>query len=227
MNVSEMIDRLTLLSVGLDSVDTAEKQIFLKYLNIVHFELFRITALFNPYVSATVIEYNSDTANVVLTAKGWIGSFFQKNSHAITGVYYKDSGGVTKLKQTSVSQIFETDPLLEKIDKPAYWYYNNASAYIYPYLNTYPAGCSLVLTYIKNPTPLELTTYEDAVPYPPTFHQLLVDGAAYYMYQSEGGLKNKDEINASLIKYERGKGELLNYFNTLSGNGVISTYSEI
>jgi hypothetical protein len=217
MHVSEMIENLGLLSVGLDNLSNKDKDVFLKYLNLVHFDLYRLTALVNPYVESI----KSINATIFDNIDRYIEGI---NPFHVDAVYFGTGANATILKQTTKRGVLAVDPELTATGNPTNWYINRKNKIcIYPTVYT----DTITVVYIQQPIKLTLNDVETDVPYPPAYHQILVDGAAYYIYQSEGGLKNRDELATALLKYNAGKMELMTYLNNAIGTGVISTYSRV
>ena len=126
------------------------------------------------------------------------------------------------LKATNIDRITEKDPGLKTTGQPQEWYYSSGKINIYP-IYTGKIGVS----YLKNPSPLKITTSSEQILIPFAFQQILADGAAYYLFQSETGFKDAMKMGESQRRWEKGKVKLFNYMKNLGGQSIYSTYSPI
>lgn len=209
MNVKEIVNLVANLSIGLEDPTSDDQDIFLKYVNLVHFELYGKTVANNPFI--TVL---SETLNVVdgVAANTAVAPFIFKNVCLVGG---------TTLNKTSADAIFSKDPTLKSVGLPSLWYFFNGKINIYP-----RATQAIVVRYTPSPLPFTLLTIEADIPYPSISHQVLIDGAAYYLYQSEAGFKAEGKLYETKMRYESGKTQLLSYLQSIGGNPNLSTYTD-
>jgi hypothetical protein len=188
-------------------------------LNLAHAELFRKTAAVSPVVKI-LRENNLNVTN------GQIDPLTQ-TPFLIRSVTMMDQK--KPLAATSLEEIEKTDPLLTKTGQPWAWYYANSSVFVYPFTTSdAQAGSGQAgVSYIAQPATLVLNTVSADVPYPALYHPVLVDGACYYLFQTEAGFKNDLKMKLALERWERGKSELLCYLRNLSGQQYYSTYTEV
>jgi hypothetical protein len=59
------------------------------------------------------------------------------------------------------------------------------------------------------------------------YHQVLVDGASYYLFQSETGFKDQIKMQSAMMRWEENKKKLFSYMKNISGQKILSTYSPI
>lgn len=215
MNVKEIIQIAADLSVGLNKPTTEDQDIYLRYLNLVHFDLYRATAAFNPYISMMLDVYTADKTGV-----GFVK--LTKIPFSIVGVSYISNGIASVLKRKSFEDIIENDFMQTSVGNPVNWYYQNKQLYIYPI-----KAVELAVRYIPEASVFTINTLESEMPYPALYHQVLVDGISYYLFQGESGLKSSDDAKLALAKFEQGKRMLYAYLLNLSGGSIGSTYSVI
>lgn len=212
MNVSDILNDIGLLGVGLENPTSEDQAVFLKYLNLAHFDLFRKTAALNPKV--IVLHQTVNANNGVLDPLAFYPFLVKK-------VYVVQQNWL--LNPISIDVIQKDDPSISKVEtRPQYWYYYNNTLNIYP-LYTGQIG----VFYIPDPISLEADTYEINIPYPVAFHPILIDGACYYLFQGEGAFKDALKMQTALARWEQGKTELMSYLTTLAGQSYYSTFSRV
>lgn len=210
MNVKEIVDLVAGLSIGLEQPTPDDQDIFLKYVNLVHFELYSKTVANNPFIQTV-----TETVNVVdgVAANTAVAPFIFRHVYLPSG---------RALRKTSAEDILKRDPTLKTVGFSSLWYFFNGRINIYP-KSTQAIG----VLYVPSPRQFTLTTLEAEIPYPPISHQILVDGAAYYLYQSEAGFKAEGKLYETKMRYESGKTQLLSYLQTIGGNPHLSTYRDV
>jgi hypothetical protein len=210
MEVSGLLSLIANLSLGNDNVSPSERAIFLQYLNLAHFQLYQITANFNQdlIINDTLANHlNSNT--VVLPAQPYI----------VNNVY--DITHKRKLEKTSLTQALDKDPALKSSTYPTQYYIQKNMLQFVP---VQTAVTQIRIWYTPHPTPFTEATSEDDIPYPLAYHQVLADGALYYLFQEEGGFKNMQKSNEAQNRWEVGQTRLLTYLYT-SGGEMLSTFS--
>jgi len=212
MDVKGILQQVAHIGSGLDNPALDDQEIHLQYLNLVHLELYRLTAMHNP--RALMEQLHGEVEN----------GFFNQPIECYTISCVYDKINRQKLKQVSFQAIVDEDPMFEKIGKPTAWCNYNNQIMVYPKL---AQPMPLMVWCKAPPRKLELETKESEIPYPAFYHQVLVDGTAYYVFQSETGLKNSAEFNAAMARWELGKRELLAYFSNTAGLGENYTYTEV
>ncbi len=212
MDVREILDLAAQQSVGLESPTALDQSVYLKYLNLVHAELYRKTAPINP--QAEMVTETHETPD---------GSFKPQGFPVIIrSVYVAIANNPLILKPITYDKILAKDPEMLLAGQPRYWFFLNKKIQTYPKQeNTFK------IIYVKEPDPLTIETLSEQIPYPPLYHQVLIDGTCYYLFQGETGMKNKEELTLALNKWERGRQELYSYLMNLSGTNLISTFSEV
>ena len=81
--------------------------------------------------------------------------------------------------------------------------------------------------YVKDVEDFTIDTKEDEIPYPRAYHPILIDGASRFIFQGEGGLKNKDELLLANKQWEIGKRACEAFLSNQGNNLVESTYSKV
>ena len=213
MNVKEIIKLVSDLSVGLENPTPMDEEIYLRYLNLVHFNLYRSVGTINPYVPLIEEEYEVEAGTFEPNAVPFV----------IRSVYVPLKNNARVLSPISYDEILKQDPSMETVGLPQFWFYLSKQITLYP--NKYEGPVKMIT--MSGPTLFTLETLEEQIPYPPLYHQVLVDGTCYYLFQGESGLKNQAELVASQARWEKGKQALYSYLMSLSGTGLLSTYSEV
>jgi hypothetical protein len=212
MTITEMLQQIANLSVGLDNATEFDNEINLRYLNLAHAELYRSTAAVNP--DATIVQKTIAVDQGALQEK--INAFTVKNLHIPI------ANNTKVLQPIPYDWVLQHDPARTQAGQPIYWYRLNHKLFTYP---KYTGDIQVV--YIGQAIPFTLETEEADIPYPPLYHSVLVDGACYYAFQGESGLKNREEMLLTLTRWEQGKKSCSQYLINQSNYGVISTYSEL
>ena len=212
MTVNEILINAALLGVGLDNPSPNDLDIFLRYLNLAHWELIRKTAPFNPRV--VVLNEEQPCIEGVVNPLNNTPFAFKK-------VY--ESTLNRSLEPTSIDEIQKSDPgLIKTATYPSSWYYFNNTLNVYPIFSG-----TIGVWYIPQPTPLDFNTLEQNIPYPIPYHPILIDGTCYYLFQGEGAFKDGVKMQTALARWEKGKTELMSYLISLSGQTYYSTFSQV
>lgn len=215
MLVGEILNLVSQLSIGLDSPTNDDIPIFLSYLNLAHYELYKKVASVN-----TIIPIQRDILNVT---NGIVDPLTQ-SMFKIRSVYRNDIN--VQLKPYIYNRIQEKDPSLSITGEPIYWYYINNTLSVWPLFTQTIANGGIGVVYNIQASPFDLEENSDlSIYYPEVYHPLLVDGTAYYMFQSETGFRNDNKMNAMATRWEVGKTNLYNYFLMSGGDNFYSTYS--
>jgi hypothetical protein len=209
MDVKEILALVSDLSIGLDEPTASDMAIYLKYLNLVHNELFRKVAAFNPKVPITREELNANDG--ILPA-------LQSFPSLIRSIYQKDKN--KSLVSSSFDRILGYDPGLVNNGDPQFWYFSENKICVSP---KYTGVIGVV--YVPSPESLTLDTLSDDIPYPALYHSVLVDGTCYYLFQGEDGFKDQVKMQSAIIRWEKGQNELIAFLGNLSGQSNYSTYS--
>lgn len=212
MNVADIINLMGSLSLESDNVSDGEKAIFLQYLNLVHLDLYAATANFNSDILVRENLANQQDSNEITLSE---------TPFIINKVYIP--GTFTKLNPKSLFTLIEEDPDLSKTGEPTdYWAKKNV-------INFYPAQTKIINTviwYAPMSQPFTLNTQEDEIPYPVQYHNILADGALYYVFQDASGFKNPLKEEEAKMRWQKGKSRLLSYF--YDGLDIpVDTYSNV
>lgn len=212
MNVIELIEMMAKIGGGIDNPPDDEKAIYLKYLNVAYFEIYRKTALINPYI---IFEHEQ------INCVDGKASNTDHKPFTIRTVY-KVSGN-RKLKQLNVESLLDKDPgLTQSGSEPIGWFFESNS------INTYPKfNGTIGIRYSKSPEYLNMNSGSNDIPFPEIYHSCLFDGACYYLFQDEGAFKDKLKMEESMSKWEKGKSDICNFLMSLSGNSNFSTFSVV
>lgn len=223
MNVREVISLLGELSIGIDNVSDSEQAIFLKYVNLAYAEIMRKTFLTNPLipVSRQVIHCTDGQLDMAQLAS---------LPFIIKSVYTLDRN--IELEARTIDFLQKIDPTVSQTGIPQYWSYNSNQISVYPLYTDVPDGegnpiPNIGVLYVAMPPLLTIDNPEQAILFPPLYHPILVDGASYYLFQSETGFKNMPKSQEAMARWEGGKNELYAYLRSLAGQKNFSTYSPV
>jgi hypothetical protein len=217
MRVSEILTLMGHLSVGNDNITPTERAIFLKYLNLAHWELYQETANFNQDL---LIQEN------LTTEQGTNAVELSRMPYLVSSVY--DQTRKRILTRLSIEDAVEHNSDAPVQGAPcAYFIQKNILTFVPP--QTAPVSVSV--WYIPQPSPLTEETegqasLEEDIPYPVAYHPVLADGALYYLFQEEGGFKSASRELEARKRWESGKSKLLSYLYSSSGQ-TFSTFSSI
>lgn len=222
MDVTEIIKLLATLSIGLDDIDVTDENnsdviVFLRYINLVYFELLQATANENPLI--VKLHETLDCTDGVLAPTS--------NPIFIPKVIYNISSNLA-LVGALEGDILQNDPSLKQTGSPYQWYYANGVINVYPLVTSSVAdGGGFGIRYIPQPSALKLSSLSSDILIPPLFQQILADGAAYYVFQSENGFKDQTKMVSAMTRWEDGKRKLFSYMKNISGKKILSSYSPV
>lgn len=201
------------LSIGNDNITASEQAIFLQYLNLAHLELYRCTANLNPNLLYSETLANNAGDNVITLS--YVP--FLVNS------VYIPSLNSNLIRRSRVDQI-ACDPDSTDTGNPTHFIVVENTIQFAPAVQT--GVFETFVWYVPNPGDLLISTPQEEIPYPAPYHQVLADGALYYLFQDTGGFKNVQKEAEANIRWERGKSKLLSYLYNSSGT-KISTFRNV
>lgn len=222
MDVSEILKLLATLSIGLDDIDVtsatdSDVVVFMRYINLCYFELLQATIAQSPFVVKLHEQLDCEDGVLSPTSK----SLF------IPKCVYNIASNVP-LTGTLEEDVLKQDPGLTKTGTPQAWYQANGVINVYPLTtSTVADGGGFGVRYISQPTALVYNSPSADILIPPLYHQVLVDGASYYLFQSEAGFKDQAKMQAAMARWETGKQKLFAYMKNNSGKKFLSTYSPV
>lgn len=217
MDVSSILKLLATLSIGLDDLGESDTIVFMQFLNLAYFELLHATINESPLV--VKLHEELDCTNGVVSST---------SQEIFTPKVIYDIRTNRQLLGSSEEDVLKVDPALVKTGEPDRWYYANGV------INTYPLSTTTVITgggvgirYVAKPAPLTASSLSADILIPSLYHQVLVDGASYYVFQSETGFKDQTKMLSAQVKWEDGKKKLFSYMKNISGKKHLSTYSPV
>ena len=212
MDVKEIISLMALMGVGLDEPTPTDQDIFLKYLNLAHYELYRITAASLIRFIGENSSYQFDETGKILNLPSFYFSLdeFEYNG---TPLIFKD---INVIKREF------SDNSLTSSGQPLHWYYKyGGDVFLYPVFGT-PSEVNV--TVIPNVKKFTILTTSEEIPYPEPYVTSLIHGALYYVFQSESGFKNIEKMKSEEAKWNQEKTLLLEYLQKFQSDPT-STYS--
>ena len=227
MTLAEIIETSSVLTTGMPINEFEDKKLAVRYLNMINAELFRDTALINPYVTRKQQDF--------VTVDGIIDSDDYQNFYMIVDLV-QTLGQLKRFpKQISINESVRFNTINNNVIENWYLFREGArdKIAVLPKLN----NINIQLTWINNDDSeitvdessdesltLSLRTTSPSI-VPTSHHQVYVDGLIYYLLQSDSGLKNTQELAESLERWKKGKDNLYAYLQVLSGKDPISTFS--
>lgn len=211
MNVSKMITTMRNLSIGKVYSDEDANDIALTYLNLAHDELYRETANINDrvFVKDTLVSVINET-RVTLTRIPFLilKAVCKENSQRnLKGLSFIDFDSYKS------QLIYQNAPEV----------YNNIGVNFDFFPIVTDNFYNFEIIYAPERTALEIETSEESIPYPLSFHGVLVDGALYYLFQDEGGFKNPIKEKKAEERWVKGKADLVTYLYGRNDK-IISTF---
>jgi hypothetical protein len=217
MLVSEMLDYMSLLSVGPDIAPSDVRSIYLKYLNLSHFKLYNYTSIFNDDLKViekltTTFDEDLNNTTVVLSQKPF----------NISKVYYADKRRY--LVKKCFDDFYDYQDLNTLPASPQVFMSQKRILSIYPFVPT--ENYLLTIRYTPQAFNLTESMEEDDIPYPVPYHQLLVDGGLYYLFKDEEGFQSTQKGKDHQVEWETGKTQLFSYLYNTYGN-EIGTFTNV
>ena len=200
MNVSKMISLMKTLGIGNVLDDDTSTVISLQYLNLAHEELYSETANINcqNFVNDSNLTSVAGQSHVTL-------SFTPFTVLKVFPIGYR-----LPLSPKSILDMEEYKFINPSSGNPHF--FNNVGKT----LNFWPIISTSIYNFNSWYSPerilLEENTPEVSIPYPLSYHRVLVDGALYYLFQDESGFKNPKKEDQALRRWESGKINLKSYF---------------
>jgi hypothetical protein len=213
VKIIEIVNLIATLGAGEENPSPSDREVFLKFLNLAYFEIYRKTFLNNPFARC----YHE----IVNCVDGTVEDL-QNQPIAIRQVYNKQTN--KNLEKLNSDEILKEDPGLTMVGNPIGWYYFDNSINLYPNL---PGDIPVGIRYYKDPETLTIETLESSIPFPAIFHPILVDGACYYLYQDEGGFKDGVKMKASMDRWSDGQSRLGTYLLSISGKNSFTTFNRV
>lgn len=210
MNVSDILDLMADFSAGGSNVTPTQRVLFLRYLNLAHHQLYSETALFNEAVFSTQTfndVYNAVTGVVIPFNPFLVSSVF--DLHTRCELSKKSHSEALKLYGRRTGRPFCFSASLQ-VDVPSF------TVFLHPA----PVRAHALITWVQEAIVLTAETPSYNIPYPSSFHHILVDGALWYVFQEEGGFKDNLKAKESKERWERGKQQVISFlFNSFEDQG--------
>ena len=113
MNVKEIIQLAAEQSVGLETLSPEDEALYLKYLNLVHSELYLMTAQVNPFAPILKEKVEAIQGRIELEALPLV----------VKSLYVPIAGNPLTLQPITYNKILATDPEKALGGLPQYWYF--------------------------------------------------------------------------------------------------------
>lgn len=217
MDVADILKLLATLSIGLDDLSDSDTVVFMRYLNFCYFELLQDMLTESPLVRVLNEPLDCSEGDLQSTSQAL---FIPKS------VY--DIARNIPLRGTTFEDVIKRDPGITKTGEAQEWYYSSGIVSVYPKTTSLVSeGKGFGVRYIAQPIPLQATTPSPDILIPALYQQILADGAAYHLFQSETGFKDQFKMQASMARWQTGKQKLFAYMKNISGKKYFSTYRPV
>lgn len=211
MDVRDIVDLMGRTSIGIDAPTKSSIDLYLKFLNLYHFELYNKVAYINSFISKDRIGW-IDPYNNTLVITGDVAAKASDYLKVYNIDWIKTADGVSNKNYLP----FKIKDNVFVIDKPIGFFEDD---------NNWVS-----FNFIPNPSLFDIDTEEEDIPYPIAYHQVLIYGANYHMYQNEGGLRSSAQFQFNESRKKSMEFDLIRYLTrTYSANKDkkrFSTYSE-
>lgn len=211
MNVQQMVSLMKTLGIGEVYSDPDSDRILLSFLNLAHDELYSLTSTLNDdlYIKETITS-TPNSSKITLS----------RNPLIISKVWVKrkvlDGMSVDDFDDYTIQRDYAGNPdVYSCVGKEIEYYPILADT---PYIFN--------VRHKPDRKVLEMNTPESEIPYPLSFHWVLVKGGLRYLFQDEAGFKNTVKENDAKVDWEKGVMNMLSYFSGRNKQAV-STYEEI
>lgn len=213
MQVTEILETMALMSVGGDNLTAKTKAIFLRYLNLANRNIYNKTAAINP-----ALFVNEQLQPLLNSQEVQLAQI----PFSVSKVYVDNQYPDLTLK--TFSEFIDIKKKWNGEGTPEFFTFRNTTLSIYPIRSN--VQYTLEIWYVPQPIILDETIAETDIPYPLSFHNLLVDEALYYLFLDEEGFKNTQKSMEAKQRAMNQKNELISYLygNT---NQTLSTFSNI
>jgi len=186
MDVNSIISQIAYLSLDEDSPSSAMQTRILAYVNNAYREAFRQTAAANKQNLMT-----TETVTITSGAGTMTASPFKIEQVVDTGQDFV-------LSPSTILEVEQRDRELDDSGNPTVYYMTGEQD-----INTHPIdSTSLRVRYIPDYVELAVDGAESTIKLPRSYHDLLVDGALFYMYQDERDVRAIQEINAAKTLFD-------------------------
>lgn len=213
MQVTDILETMALMSVGGDNLTAKTKAIFLRYVNLANLNLYNKTAAINPNLFV-----NEQLQPILNGEEVQLGQI----PFSVSKVYVNDQYPDLTLK--TFSEFIDIKKKWNGESSPEFFTFRKNTVSIYPIrLNV---QYTLDIWYVPQPLILDETVAESDIPYPISFHNLLVDEALYYLFLDEEGFKDTRASMEAKMRSENQKKELISYLYA-NTNQTLSTFSNI
>ena len=222
MDVKTILQLMAYQSINLDEVTDGDLPVYLSYLNLAYYEILREVSLKSPILPK--IRETLSATNGVLSPPGVpLNSIL-----SIRSIYSVINN--KEFQKTNLGKILSFDPGLTRPASGAYalsWYFDSGNLNLYPIYSSTPSPNGPIpdigIIYVATPPMLNSTSASADIYLPEIYHSVLVDGALYYLFQSES-FKNDLKMKLAMDRWLKGKTDIAAYLVNLSGQEIYSTY---
>ncbi len=198
MNVSDMIGIMRTLGIGQVYSDNESKTIFLSFLNLAHNQLYRETANLNDDILVKETLTNDPIQGYITLSQN---PFSISRIRLVGTTCILDGLSVLDLDSYEARNVNSGNPSVYSNSKKIVNFYPFVNGNSYQFSTFYPPRI----------TALDETTLEEDIPYPIEYHDVVVNGALYYLFQDESGFKNPKKEGEALSRWDEGRVDLKSY----------------
>lgn len=213
MQVIDILQTMALMSVGGDNLTPKTQAIFLRYLNLANRNIYNKIASINPDLFINEqIQSIQNSEDIQLN----------QNPFLVSALYVENQYPGLRLKTFLDFIDFKKD--FNGNGDPQVFTFRKDTVSIYPIRDN--TQYNLDIWYTPQPLILDLTVDENDIPYPVSFHNILVDEALYYLFLDEDGFKDSRKSMEAKERAKDQKKDLISYFYANS-NQTLGTFSNV
>lgn len=199
MTVAELINQIAAISFNDDNASSADRARILRYLNLANNKIFyKISQIASAFVS--------QTTTLSLTS----GAVALPSDHYKT-IKIIDTTNSAVLVPKEIEAIEDEDPALSATGNPRNYYIEGGNLKVYP-----SQDINIRMRYTPVVEPLVDEASEATILYPRPFHEVLIDGGLYYMFEDERDTRALQEIALADNKFNQGIAALVEYYRNES-----------
>lgn len=213
MQVIDILQTMALMSVGGDNLTPKTKAIFLRYLNLANGDIYNKTANINPDLLVNEqLQTNQDSEDVQLN----------QNPFLVSALYVENQYPGLLLK--TFLDFIDFKKNYNGNGDPQVFTFRKDTVSISPIrANT---QYNLDIWYTPQPIILDENTAENDIPYPLSFHDVLVNKALYYLFLDEDGFKDSRKSMEAKERSKDQEKDLISYLYANS-NQTLGTFSNV
>lgn len=203
MNVSDILDIIGDFSVSGSNVTEEQRNLFLRYLNLYKDSLYRKIAAFDNNLITVQRSNDIYDSNVGLELASASLMFVS------SVINLNNSFSLKKISKIDAYKLYyKVDSFIESEPETFTTYWNRENNLFYILVYPSPTNINVAISFIDNPDDFNEDTLSANIPFPPLYHQVLVDGTLWYVFQEIGGFRDSLKAREAKDRCLKGENEL-------------------